>query len=103
MKYIQKPYTLIILGSLLLFTGCSTKKTSTSRGNDYYYHGLYFGSNFSKYYKKGIVNGCKTATGEYTKAHGLFKNSKDYKDGWFLGRNRCRKFLKIDKNGDLIL
>jgi hypothetical protein len=102
MKYIQKPYTLIILGSLLLFTGCSTKKISTSKGG-YYHHGLYFGSHFTKHYKEGIVDGCTTATGDYAKAHWLFKNSKDYKNGWFLGRNRCRRFLKIDKNGDLIL
>jgi hypothetical protein len=60
-------------------------------------------SHFTEHYKEGIEDGCTTATGDYTKVHWLFKNSKDYKNGWFLGRNRCRRFLKIDKNGDLIL
>lgn len=102
MKLIQIPNTLIIVCSLLLFTGCSTKKVPTSKGG-YSHHGLYFGSHFTKNQKKGIRNGCKTATGYYTKSHWLFKNSLDYKNGWFLGRNKCRVFLKIDKNGDLVL
>jgi len=102
MKYKQQSKIIFLLSSLLLLNGCSTKIVPTSQGG-YIHHGLYFGSHFTKHYKEGINDGCQTAIGDYTKGHWLFKHSKDYKDGWFLGRNRCRRFLKIDKNGDLVL
>ena len=102
MKLLKFITPVLTVGSLLLFTGCSTKKIPSSKGG-YTYKGIYFGSYFTKHFKEGINEGCETARGDYTKNHWLFKHSKDYKNGWFLGRNRCKKLLKIDKNGDLVL
>ena len=88
--------------SLFMLTSCGTKRIPTAQGG-YTYKGIYFGSHFTRHYKEGIEDGCTTAKGEYLKNHWLFKHSKDYNKGWFLGRNRCRVLLKVDKNGDLIL
>ena len=94
---------IIFISSILLFlSSCRDKKLSPSQGG-YSYQGIYFGSHFTKHYKEGIRDGCNTARGIYTKGHWLFTNSNTYNNGWFLGRNKCRKLLKIDKDGDLIL
>ncbi|MDQ7085547.1 MAG: hypothetical protein Q9M36_11745 [Sulfurovum sp.] len=79
--------------SLLYFQGCISPKISTPSKNSYSYSGVYFGKYFPKNYKKGIVDGCTTSKGSYKKSHTLFKKSKDYEEGWFLGRNKCLNLL----------
>jgi len=91
-----KNISLLLIGSALLYlTGCSPKKAQVSKGG-YYHSDIYFGKNFSANYQDGITDGCTTAKGEYKKSHTLFNNDKDYNDGWFLGRNRCRHLLVVD-------
>lgn len=85
----------LIVGVLYYLTGCESQRAPESKGG-YYYNGMYFGKYFSTNYKKGIVDGCTTAKGEYKKSHMLFNNDKDYSDGWFLGRNRCKHLLIVD-------
>ncbi len=94
--------TLFIIALSTFISGCKPKHLPAEKGG-FTYSGIYFGAHFSTLYKKGIMDGCKTAKGIYTKSHWTFRNKQDYADGWFLGRNRCKKLLKIDKNGDLIL
>ncbi len=45
--------------------------------------------NMSESFKKGMEDGCLTATGEYTKNSNLFNSNEDYKNGWFAGRSKC--------------
>ncbi len=87
-------YAKSILTAILLFvlSACSPNEVPISKGG-YYHSGIYFGSGFPDIYKKGIRDGCTTAKGNYKKSHWLFQNKKDYVDGWFLGRNRCRPEL----------
>ncbi len=95
--------TLLLLGGAFsMFVGCSTPKVPQSEGG-FTYSGIYFGKNFTPIYQQGIVDGCTTAKGNYTKSHKLFNTDNAYEKGWFLGRNRCKNLLKLDKNGDLIL
>ena len=94
--------TVLLLGSTLVFNACSPNEVSIEEGG-YYHSGIYFGSNLPYTYKKGIKDGCTTSKGKYKKSHWLFKNQKNYVDGWFLGRNKCKDLLKINKNGDVIL
>ena len=91
----------LIITVASFFGGCSSKVPANKGG--YYYNDIYFGSHLPKAYKRGIRDGCNTAKGKYTKSHWFFQNKKDYVDGWFIGRNKCKGLLKIDKNGDLIL
>ena len=91
----------IILLPLLILQSCGTSKVTASQGG-FYYSNIYFGKHFPPKYQQGIKDGCKTSKGYYTKSHSLFKDSGDYYNGWFLGRNRCKHLLKINENGDLI-
>ena len=102
MKYYPIFKIVFISSTLLFIASCGDKKLSPSQGG-YKYKGVYFGSHFTKHYKEGIRDGCDTARGLYKKGHWLFKNSNDYNNGWFFGRNKCRKLLEINKSGDLIL
>ena len=43
----------------------------------------------SPMYKTGQTDGCATATGAYTKNSENFRNDKEYKDGWYVGRKNC--------------
>ena len=99
LKKIMQTTLIIAIGSF--FWGCSSKIPANKGG--YYYNHIYFGSHLTKSYKRGVRDGCSTAKGKYTKSHWFFQNKKEYVDGWFMGRNKCRGLLKIDKNGDLIL
>jgi len=91
----KKSISIAILAiSMLYFTGCN-KKLSVEEGG-YYQAGVYFGSNFSKEYKKGIKDGCTTARGDYRKSHSLFRTNDDYHNGWFLGRSRCKHLLVVE-------
>ncbi len=102
MQHQKKIYTAIFSSSLFFLSACTPDKVPEAKGG-YYSHGIYFGTDLSHYFKEGIDDGCETARGNYRKSHTLFQNSEAYQDGWFLGRNRCRSLLKIDKNGNLIL
>ena len=91
-----KDISLLLIGSSLFYlTGCSPEKIPVGKG-EYYHSDIYFGKNFSVHYQDGIRDGCTTAKGEYKKSHTLFNNDKDYNDGWFMGRNRCRDLLVVD-------
>lgn len=63
---------------------------------------IHFLGDGSPEFKMGVRHGCKTAAGFYTKDSHRFKTQKSYHEGWFQGRNKCRKLLKLDQNGDLI-
>ncbi len=81
--------SILITGSLFFLSACAPNEVPIDQGG-YYHSGIYFGANFSSTYKKGIKDGCTTAKGDYKKSHWFFKNKKDYADGWFSGRNKCR-------------
>ncbi len=87
--------TALLFSSILLLNACSPKELPVNEGG-YTHSGIYFGSNFPDVYKKGIRDGCMTSKGNYKKSHWLFQNKKDYADGWFLGRNRCKDLLVIN-------
>jgi hypothetical protein len=76
-----------------MFQGCGEYQAPISQGGYYYQH-IYFGENLSRYMKRGIIDGCQTAQGNYQKLHLLFNDNREYNTGWFIGRNRCRKLYK---------
>ncbi len=99
----KKACRALILGTLfLLIQGCASKETPTAKGG-FYYRSIYFGTHLKPLYKAGIKDGCETARGDYHKSHQLFKWDDYYRDGWFLGRNKCRSLLKLDNGDNLIL
>ena len=64
---------------------------SAASGEHFIHNGHDFGANRHEEYKKGVVDGCKTAHGEYTKNHDLFQSSDHYRAGWEHGRLHCVK------------
>jgi hypothetical protein len=101
---LKQKYRLIITLGFVQFvvSSCTSSPVPENQGG-YYYDKIYFGKNLSIAYQKGIIDGCTTAKGKYKKSHTLFNNNTDYNVGWFLGRNKCKSLLKIDKEGNLIL
>ena len=87
---------LLLTPVAFIFTACSPKEIPVSEGG-YYHSGVYFGAHFTKAHKKGIKDGCATSKGTYTKSHTSFQNKKEYADGWFLGRNKCRHLLVVEE------
>lgn len=84
-----------LFSALIVLTACSPKELPVSEGG-YYHSGVYFGSNLSEIYQQGIKDGCTTSKGTYTKSHTSFQDEKEYADGWFAGRNKCRHLLVVD-------
>jgi hypothetical protein len=87
--------------SLVLFIGlflsACNKEKQLKISDPFSHSGIYFGKHFPKEYQKGIIDGCSTSKGKYQKLHKLFQKSKDYENGWFLGRNRCKHLLKVEE------
>jgi len=71
-----------------LFVACVGSPKHSS--NDFVYNGHSFGPNRNADYKSGVLDGCKTSTGNYTKNHGKFKLDIDYHNGWEHGRLKCK-------------
>jgi hypothetical protein len=95
----------VLLGVCLSFliSSCSstqanyTQKDSTidkcSSGENFCYKGINFGISRGKLYEKGIIDGCTTGEGKFTKNYSLSSSSKDYFDGWIVGRSKCKQIL----------
>ena len=90
---------IFFLTSSMFFSACNTSSLLTSK-DSFYHNGIYFGQNLEVNVKKGIMEGCTTSKGVYTKSHTLFNNDNGYYNGWFLGRRKCKELLEIDKNGE---
>jgi len=80
--------------SIMVFIGCEKTDPTPAEGG-FYVSGIYFGQNLKYQYKNGARDGCMTAQGDYQKQHTLFNHSKSYNDGWFAGRNLCKKLLIV--------
>ena len=86
-------YTKILVVNITIFTGilltaCSS--SSVSHENDYIYQGINFGPDRDASFKQGVQDACKTADGDYTKDHNLFKTNVSYRVGWEDGRLQCK-------------
>ena len=90
-------YTLITLVSaaILNLTGCGNSIPQLSgdipvSSADFVYNGHNFGPNRTETYRSGVIDGCKTSNGDYTKDHTRFKSDIHYHDGWEHGRLHCK-------------
>ncbi len=72
-----------------LFVAC-VGSPKTPMTNEFVYDGYNFGANRDMSYKAGVIDGCKTASGDYSKNHEKFKDNVDYHDGWEHGRLKCK-------------
>jgi hypothetical protein len=105
-------YTKIILlvSVIVLLNACGKRKLRQSSQYNYYHQGIYFGRHVTPTYKAGVRDGCQTAKGFYKKDSRAFNQQiqpmygdkkyyskyNTYHNGWFMGRNKCRKLLVLD-------
>ena len=74
-----------------MFSGCVSSESSVTPGSgDFVYRGHDFGPDRDSDYRKGVMDGCKTTDGDYTKNHALFKTNESYHAGWEHGRLHCK-------------
>jgi hypothetical protein len=72
----------------LLLNACTS--SSPMLDNDYVYKGINFGPDRDVNFQKGVQDACKTADGDYTKDHQMFKTNESYRVGWEDGRIKCK-------------
>jgi hypothetical protein len=77
------------IAAVLFLGGCGAGPKPAARG-DFVYHGHDFGPHRNAEYRAGVVDGCRTADGDYAKDHARFKIDIDYHDGWEHGRLHCK-------------
>ena len=82
---------------LIFLVGCSSNNSLSPENcgkNGYFcYKNINFGKSRGRLYEKGIIDGCTTAEGRFTKDYSLSSTSRDYFDGWMLGRSKCKQIL----------
>ena len=91
----------ILLGvtaALLFISGCAESGGSLSlatckQNGNFCYKKINFGPTRGVDYEMGIKDGCRTAEGYFTKNYYMSSRSKDYFDGWMLGRSKCKQIL----------
>jgi len=74
----------------LFFTACTSSGVNSVGGGEIYtYKEMNFGSNRTTSFKRGVVDGCDTAAGDYRKDHNAFNIDQNYRMGWGDGRLQC--------------
>jgi len=63
------------------------------KNGNFCYKNINFGPTRGIDYEMGIKDGCKTGEGEFTKNYYMSSKSKDYFDGWIVGRSKCKQIL----------
>jgi len=78
----RKITNIVFMASVaIFFTACTSSSISLMESK-------------SPSFKVGEKDGCKTATGEYTKNSDAFNDDKEYQEGWFAGRKNCNPSQK---------
>ena len=80
----------------LISSGCSSSNPVSPENcpsGHYCYKSIDFGETRGADYEAGIRDGCKTGEGTFTKDYYKSSSSKDYYDGWIVGRSHCKQIL----------
>ena len=73
---------------VLLITACTSSPALSE--NDFVYRNINFGADRDIDFKQGVKDACRTADGDYTKDHQMFKTNISYRVGWEDGRLNCK-------------
>lgn len=80
--------TNVLIATGILLTACTSSGVSLE--NVYIYNDINFGSDRNSDFQHGVRDACRTADGDYTKNHNLFKTNESYRIGWEDGRLQCK-------------
>ncbi len=98
MKYVIAVLVILGLNACSPLGMFNMLDTTSSGGDVYIYKGINFGSNRTESFKKGVVDGCATAAGDYRKDYVAFKEEQNYRMGWGDGRLQCYNINKKKEN-----
>jgi len=83
--------------SFFAIIGCSSDNEKVNMPDcgkgAFCYKGFNFGPSQGAKFEKGVRDGCKTAEGWFRKDYSLSSRSAEYKNGWMLGRMKCKQVL----------
>ena len=88
MQYRKLHVLAAVAAAGLLMNACTS--SSVVLENDYVYRGINFGPDRDANFQQGVRDACKTADGDYTKDHQMFRNDVSYRVGWEDGRLKCK-------------
>ena len=80
-------------------SGCASRSDCTKDASSYGYfcHKNHnYGKNRNAMYRSGVIAGCRTAEGYYSKDYSKSSWSNDYNMGWADGRATCRHTVPKD-------
>ena len=92
MRYLKPILAVCFASGTILFTGCgnTVPQLTQDTENHFYYQDHDFGPNRDTDYREGVVAGCRTSDGDYTKDHTRFRTNESYHAGWEHGRLHCK-------------
>jgi len=83
--------------SFFAIIGCSSDNKKVNMPDcgkgAFCYKGYNFGPSQGPIFEKGVKDGCRTAEGWFRKDYSLSSRSAEYKNGWMLGRMKCKQIL----------
>ena len=85
-----------LLTVAVMVIGCASSNRASlgeCQKGMYCFKGINFGVSRGSDYEKGIRDGCRTGEGTFTKDYSMSSSSKNYFDGWILGRSKCKQIL----------
>ena len=89
--------TIFSIASSLIIAGCGNNAivdiNACKKAGNFCYKGVNYGKSRGEDFEIGIKDGCATGEGTFTKNYSLSSTSKNYSDGWILGRSKCKQIL----------
>lgn len=95
MKQIKVVVSVASIAVAMLLAACTSSSVDRiGSGEIYSYMGKNFGTHRTASFKRGVVDGCATAAGDYRKDHVAFHEDEHYRMGWGDGRLQCYNINK---------
>ena len=77
--------------AMISLLGCVGSESSVAPNRDnFIYRGHDFGPDRDMAFQQGVMDGCKTSDGDYTKNHTAYETDESYHIGWEDGRLHCK-------------
>jgi hypothetical protein len=82
---------IISITTAIFLLGCTNSIPDIAPSKDsFIYRGHDFGLDRNALYRQGVIDGCKTSDGDYTKDHTAYETDTSYHTGWEDGRLHCK-------------
>jgi hypothetical protein len=91
MSFKKSTLLVIAVTAAVFLSGCVSSEPSIAPSGDaFIYRGHDFGPDRNSEYRQGVMDGCRTSDGDYTKNHAAYETGESYHTGWEDGRLHCK-------------